>query len=333
MKLFKIRNGLLEWDNYYEITPFNDLLGYGSTHRELDTVVIHTNNEINRRIEYPDYMVEIEKENWLEGEEGDEFVFYIGNTHQRFGTKDYYHEEQHEFHRIVFLEGFVECYVSHDRTNWVNVGGLDIADIEINSQGVRKVSNNSLRLKNYGVYHDPYLTVRNFPENFKIKLYDSASNLLKERLFTNNEDVCVFLDHPLENAYIEIYDTEGSLVFTSDRMDITYGDMYALIEYELEAIYKGRVLPEGEITPMDAHTYSELVTLKNVSDYQTYVNLTVGTEIASNDVIQLSVDNVNFSDTVVIPEIAPLGTFDVYVRITRGNTNTFVTRNFLFTVQ
>jgi hypothetical protein len=333
MKLFKIRNGLLEWDNYYETTPFNDLLGYGSTHRELDTVVINTNNEINRRIDYPNYMVEIEKENWSTGLEGDEFLFYVGNTHQRFGTKDYFHEEQHEFHRIVYLDKFVECYVSHDRTNWVNVGGLDISDIPIDSQGIRKVSENSLRLKNYGVYHDPFLTVRNFPENFKIKLYNSDGVLLKERLFTNNEEVDVFLDQPLQNAYMEIYDTDGLLVFTSDRMDITYGDMYALIEYELEAIYKGRILPEGEITPMDSHTYSELVSLKNTSDYQTYVNLTVGTEIETGDIIELSIDNVNFSDTVVIPEIVPLGIFDVYVKITRGNTGTYVNRNFLLTVQ
>jgi len=333
MGLFKIRNGLLEFDNYYMTTNFNDLLGYGATHSDIDSVYIDTNNEVSRRIDYPHCMIEIERDIWVEGVDGDEFVFFIGNTHERFGIKDYFQEEQHRYMRIVYLDKFVNCYVSDDKINWENVGGLDIADVIIDTQGFKKQSNNSLHLLNYGVYHDPFLTVQNFPQDYKIQLYNTTDTLLKERLFNNNKEAGVFLDSPLENAYIKILDTSDNVVFTSDRMNFMYGDIFAMIDYELEAIYQTRVLPNEEITPFDLDSYPDIITLKNISTIETYHGLIVGTVIDSNDIIQLSLDNSIFTNTVALPDLPPNETVDVYVQITRDeSSDTFTSRNFLLKV-
>jgi len=314
-------------------TPFPDLLGYGATHRDVSSFYMDTINEVSRRMDYKQCVIEIQKENWEYGEAGDEFLFYIGDAHQRLGIKDYFEEEQHSYQKIVYLENFIQCHVSHDREQWINVGGLDITGVNITTQGFRKTSNYPLRLMNYAIYHDPYLTIQNFPENYKIELYNSDDVKVNERLFTLNEDVEIYLDRPLNDAYVKVYDTDNNLVFTSDRMDFKYGDAFAMLEFELEAIYKGRILPDEEITQMDTGTWSELVILKNTSDIQTYNNLTVGTVVESDDTVQLSLDNINFSDTVPIVELDPLSEINIYVQIRKADTtNTFITRNFLFKV-
>jgi hypothetical protein len=332
MKLLKIRNGKLEYDNYFMTTPFSDFMGVGNTHRDAEFFYVDTESSIERRIPYENFLIQLKKENWETGNNEDGFIFYIGNIDEQYGIIDILEEEQHEYHKIIFLDKFIQCHVSHDGEVWESLEGLNLEEEEmINIQGFKKTGNNSLKLMEYAVYHDPYLTIQNFPEGYRAELYSTDDVLLKERLFGSNEQTEIYLDKCLTDSYLKIYDNENNLVLSTDKTDFNYGDVYILSDYDLDIIYKERNLPDEEITEMDTFASSQRVTLVNTGQ-ETYEYLTVGTVIDSADKITLSLNNINFSETVVLPIMRPADEIDIYVRIERGEGDGFIVRSFLFKV-
>jgi hypothetical protein len=333
MKILKVKEGLLEYDNYFIVSPFPDFLGVDGSYRDANNFYITTDTNIERRINYENYLIEIQKLNWETGDDSDAFLFYIGNQYDQYGIIDVFEEEQSEFHKIIYLDKFIQCYVSEDRKNWKSLQGLNIGEEEpMNMQGFKKTGANELKLMDYKVYSSPFLVIQNFPENYRVELYDSENTLLKERLFSDKQEAEIYLDYCM-TGYVKIYDTDNNLVYESDEHNFDYGDVYILCDYDLELIYKERTLPEGEVTPMDTYAYSQKVTLRNVSAEETYIDLNISTVIDTGDIIRLSLDNTDFTEVVTVPSLAPNEEVDIYVQINRGMSNEgFLVREFLFKV-
>ncbi len=64
----------------------------------------------------------------------------------------------------------------------------------------------------------------------------------------------------------------------------------------------------------------ELITIKNIGD-KNYNNIKIGTETTSNDLIQLSIDGVNYTDFLIIDSIKQYEQKDIFVRIIKNTGN------------
>lgn len=334
MQLLKVKNGLLEKDNFYMTSPFEDFLGTSTTHRDGDSFFIDGNEIIERLFPYQNFLLEIKKENWAEVTDSDRILIYVSDSVDLYGiVEDGQGSEQTPYLRIIVIDGYIQTYASLDGISWENIGGADLYGKTIVKQGFRKDSPKSFRLMDYHVYSSPYLTIQNFPEGYKAELYDTSNALIKERLFDENSECQIYLDYNLQ-GYFKIYDLNGTLIFTSATTDFKQGDIFIACEFDLELIYKEVILPKDEVTEMGTYGSGQKVTLHNISTTQTYTNLKISTEIDSNDIIELSFDNVNYSPTLTVPSLAPDGEIDIYVMITRGDgTSSFVTREFMFKVE
>jgi len=72
----------------------------------------------------------------------------------------------------------------------------------------------------------------------------------------------------------------------------------------------------------------ELITIKNIGD-KDYINIKIGTETPSNDLIQLSIDGVNYTDYLIIDNIKKSESKDIHVKITKNAENhNFAVRDF-----
>ncbi|AMS01146.1 hypothetical protein AR9_g062 [Bacillus phage AR9] len=335
MNLLKVRDGRLELDNFYTNSDFADFLNKGGTHKDFDdnSLYIDTNERIERTLNYNNFLIEIRKENWEELNDDEKFTFYVGDSVNEYGISEDKDEPiQKQFQKIIYSEGYVQCYVSDDGKSWQNLGGVSTLGENIIKQGFQKISTKSAKLIHYAVYTDPFLTIQNFPEGYSAKLFDETNTLIKERLFDINNEAKIFLDYNI-NGYLVIYDLEGNEVIRTDQMNFSYGNTFVACDYKLEMIYKDQVLPNEEVTEIDTYGSPQLVTLKNISDNQTYNNLTLTTETLSDDLIELSLDNINFSESITIPNILPNEEVDIYININRGKkTPTFSYREFLFKV-
>jgi len=339
MSLIKIKNGLLEQDNFYMTSPFSDFLGVGTTYRDSNFFYIRKSEDrIERLIDYPRYMVIIEKENWGDtAAEGDEFLFYISDTTDMYGIQDRVGaiDVQHTYHKIIYSDTYVQCYVSDDKLVWDNVGGTNLYTTLPKYQGFMKKSDEDLKLIDYKVYSSPFLTVYNYPQDFTLQVYHNDNKLYKERLFDGKETAEVFLDYPIEQGYLKILDVDKKLVYTSDFLNINYGDSYLNSTYDLQLEYKGVLLPEGESTEFDigSPVYS-YVTLVNDSPTKSYTSLTISTETDTPDTILLSLDGITYTPTVLIPLLDIDSKVDIYISVTRGSSvsSSYTLGDFVFKV-
>lgn len=334
MQLLKIRDGLLERDNFYLTSEFGDFLGIGTTRRDSDSFYIDGTERIERRFPYQSFVLDIQKENWETMEEEDRIKFYIGDTVDEYGITENWDEQgnQKPYLRIIVTDGYVQTYSSETGSTWENLGGADLYGKTVVKQGFLKEGSKSFKMIDYKLYSDPYLTVQNFPENYKAILYSSDGTKIKERLFSHEEEAKIFLDNSLF-GYVEVYDLDNNKVFTGEITEYKQGDVYIACEFELELIYKERVLPKEEITSIGTFG-TEYVTLKNISTTSTYNNLKVSTLVESSDIIKLSTDEITFTPEIIIPSLAPDEEIDIFISIERQDgSSLFVVRDFIFKVE
>lgn len=328
MQLLKVSDGLLEVENFYLTSSFSDFLGEGTTHRDSGLFYIDVNTKIERNFNYSEFLIEIEKENWININKADVFQFYVIHNNEEYGVEDNFKNLQSQYQKIIYNDKYLQCYVSDDNLNWVNVGGLFLDSID--KQGFKKSSANPIILKNYKVYKNPFLTIQNFDENVKVELYDSSNNKLKERLFDSSRKCEIYLDSCL-NGHFKFYDTSGNLIYQSQTMYLKYGDVYFLNPYSIELIYRGVVLDDS---PTCLYDFTEEVILKNISTTgETYTDLNITTKTKFDDTVLLSLDNVIFSNSVIVNTISPNDEVSIYIQITKGLTNhNFECRDFEFEV-
>ncbi|CAB1242764.1 conserved hypothetical protein [Clostridiaceae bacterium BL-3] len=325
MKLIKVKDGLLEVENFFLTSSFSDFAGEANVTRDISTgkVKLLSNNKIERNFDFSEFVLEVEKESFDSMNQDDYAALYFDNEKYAFGIKDKKQEEQHKLWKILKQDNYVQAYVSDDGINYTNIGGMNFAE-EILHQGFEKYSNEDFILDNYKVYANPYVTVQNFPENTVCELYDSDNNLLKTRVFDNNMECKVFLDSNIK-GYFVFKDSDGNELYRSGLVDLKYGDVYVFSKYELEIIYNGLVVTNT--SPGILKDLNESITIKNV-DTVGYTGLNIGIETASNDLIQLSLDGETYSDTITL-DLTQGQSKDIFVKITKNADNhNFSVRDF-----
>ncbi|QCH28450.1 hypothetical protein [Clostridium tyrobutyricum] len=325
MKLIKVKDGLLEVENFFLTSSFSDFAGSANVSRDINTgkVKLISNSKIERNFKFQEFVIEIGKENFDSMGIDDYSAIYFDNEKYTFGVKDKKQDEQHKFWKILKQDNYIQAYVSDDGINYTNIGGMNFPD-EILHQGFEKYSNEDFILNNYKVYANPYVTLQNFAENTVCELYDVNDNLLKTRVFDSNMECKVFLDSNIQ-GYFVFKDTNGNELYKSGLIDLKYGDVYVLSKYEIEIIYNGLVVTNT--SPGILKDLEESITIKNVDNID-YTGLNIGIQTSSNDLIQLSLDGETYSDTAIL-DLAQEQSKDIFVKITKNADNhNFSVRDF-----
>jgi hypothetical protein len=326
MKLLKVKDGLLETENFFLVSPFNDFAGEALISRDisLGLLNIKSNNRIERQFNYSEFLIEVEKENFTTMTMDDYSMIYLSDDNYLFGIRDEDLYNQSKYWKILRMDDHVQAYVSNDGINYTHLGGMEISG-NLTKQGFMKYSDNDFILKNYKLYANPYVTIQNFPENTLCELYDSSGTLLKSRVFDNNLECKVYLDNNNLQGYFTFKDANDNLLYTTDVITLCYGDTWIISPYNLEILYMGNVVTD--INPALLKDLDEVVNIKNI-DTKNYTNLVVGTETSSNDLIELSLDGITYNSTVTI-DLMQNEEKNIYIRITKNVDNhNFKVRDF-----
>ncbi|WPC42974.1 hypothetical protein [Clostridium sp. JS66] len=327
MKLVKIEDGKREVDNFYLSSNFADFVGDAVIQKDITnkTISLISNNKIERKFDYDDFVIVVKKQNWDTYVDGEYVKFYVGtDTNEEYGIRDDIHGESN-YLKILRNEGYVQAYKSNNSINWTNIGGVTTADT-INKQGFKKNGSKSFTLENYTVYKNAYVTLLNFPESTIVDLCDSSGNVVKEKVFDKDLQCQIFLDCVTKGMFI-FKNSFGQEIYRTEVLDLQYGDVYILSIYDLEIIYKGTVVNESP-NPEMLDSLLEKVTIKNIGK-ETYQNLIVNTVDSTDDTIQLSLDGTTYTDTVTLTELVPNTKIDVYIKIYKGLSNhNFAVRSF-----
>ncbi|MBN3370942.1 hypothetical protein [Clostridium botulinum] len=326
MKLIQVKNGLLEAENFFLASSFADFAGESNITRDIKTgkLKLISNNKIERKFDYKEFVIEVEKENFSDIKDMDYSMLYLGNSDHIFGIKDLKSNEQNRYWKILKKDNYIQAYSSNDGKSYTNIGGMEFID-PLTKQGFMKYSDEDFILNNYKVYANPYVTIQNFPENTLCELYDLDNNLIKTRLFNSDMECKVFIDSNMR-GYFTFKDTDGKMIYTSNAIQLQYGDMWVFSPYNFEIIYHGNVVTN--VSPAMLQDLEELITIKNIGD-KDYNNIKIGTETPNNDLIQLSFDGINYTDSLTIDSIKQSESKGIYVKITKNAENhNFAVRDF-----
>ena len=315
MELIKIKDGLIEADNFYLASSFSDFAGSSNVVRDIKTgkFKLISNNKIERNFDYNEFVIELEKENFINMVGMDYSMIYLSNDDYVFGIRDNNFKEQNKYWKILKLGNYIQAYSSSDGFNYTNIGGANFNE-PLTKQGFMKHNTEDFILNNYKVYANPYITITNFPKDTLCELYDSGRNLLKSRLFDSSLECKIFIDGNIDGYFI-FKDVDGNIIYTTGMLQLQYGDVYVYSTYNLEIIYRGNVVTN--VNPALLQDLEELITIKNIGN-KDYSNITIGTETISNDLIQLSFDGVNYSDTVTIDSIKQGENKDIFIKIIKN---------------
>jgi len=319
MKLIKVKDGLIEVENFFLTSSFSDFAGESNITRDIKTgkLKLISNNKIERKFTYDEFVIELEKENFDNMNDYDYSMIYLGNSEHTFGIKDKEKEKQNKYWKILKQDGYIQAYSSPDGTNYKNIGGMKF-DEPITKQGFMKHNTEDFILNNYMVYANPYIIIQNFPKNTICELYDLEGNLLKTRKFDSNLECKVYLDSNNMGGYFTFKDIDNKLIYTTTHLSLQYGDIYVCSPYNFEIIYRGNVVTN--VNPALLQDLDELIAIKNIGD-KDYTNIKIGTETNSNDLIELSFDGVNYADIVTIDSIKQNESRDIFVRIIKNAEN------------
>jgi hypothetical protein len=316
MKLIKVKDGLLESDNFFLASPFSDFAGEANITRDISTgrLKIISDTKIERPFTYSEFVIEVKKVN-SEMASDDYAIVYLNNGLATFGIKDSPMTEQNTYWKILKKENYIQAYSSSDGINYTNIGGMSIEGSLI-KQGFMKHGSDFI-IEDYKVYDNPYVTLQNFDEGYTCELYDSQDNLLKTRTFDSNMECKLFLDYNSFEGYFKFKDLDNNIVYTSDNIILGYGDIWIISPYNFEIIYLGNIVTN--INPAALKDLDEAIIIKNVGSSD-YSSITVGTQTSSNDLIQLSLDGINYSDTLNL-SINQSEEKTIYIKITKNIDN------------
>ncbi|WP_315114576.1 hypothetical protein [uncultured Clostridium sp.] len=318
MKLIKVKDGLIEVENFFLTSSFNDFARSTNITRDIKTgkLKLISNNKIERKFNYDEFVIELEKENFKSMNDYDYSMLYLGNNDYTFGIKDKKIDKQNKYWKILKKDNYIQAYSSSDGFNYENIGGMKF-DEPITKQGFMKYSEEDFILNKYIVYDNPYVTIQNLPKNTVAELHDLEGNLLKTRVFNADLECRVFIDGNVQGYFI-FKDQEGNEIYKSVYLQLQYGDVYVLSPYNFEIIYHGNVITN--VNPALLQDLEELITIKNIGD-KDYKNIKIGTETSSNDLIQLSFDGENYEDYLTIDSINKNESKDIFVKITKNADN------------
>ncbi|MCB2300407.1 hypothetical protein [Clostridium tagluense] len=317
MKLIKVKNGLLEAENYFLASSFSDFAGPNNVTRDISSgkLKLISNNKIERKFDYKEFVIELEKENFKTMAIDDYSMLYIGNKEYSFGIKDIKVDSQNKFWKILKQDNYIQAYSSKDGVTYTNIGGMEFSEPLI-KQGFMKYSTEDFILDSYKVYASPYVTLQNAPEGFTVEFYNSQDKLLNIRKFNAEMECRVFLDNKIQGYFI-VKDLDNKEYYKSELLQLSYGDVYILSSYNFEIIYHGNII--SNINSALLQDLEELIVIKNIGN-KDYVDINIGTQTSSNDLIQLSLDNTTYTDKIAL-DIAQGTQKGIYVKIIKNADN------------
>jgi hypothetical protein len=330
MKLLKVEDGRIEFDNFYFYSDLADYAGSSVVTKDVTngTVSLISNTSLERKFTYDSCVIDIQKENWGAYDRYEYTECYVGTTKGIYGIKDDIQGEN-EYWRLLLADGYIQVYCSPDGVTWNNKGGAHIPD-PIISQGFRKMGSKSFTLKRYTVYKSAYVTIQNFPEGSIAILKDLTGNEIKRRLFDSSMQVQIILDNNNFQGQLEFTDPNGNLLYETEPMTLQFGDTYVLSPYDIEIIYKGVMVT----IPTMLDSLCEMVSIKNISTADIYTNLNIYTTTTTHDLIQLSFDGVTFQDRLTLTQLKPGESIDVIIRVTRSvDSSGFMVRSFQILIE
>lgn len=318
LKLVKIEDGLLEQDNFYSVSPSSNFIGDFHYTRDALGSFSLTGGFIERKFEYNEFVIVVEKEtNFITNDDG--VYLYVRKDHQRAGLieekKDVF--PPNPYWKLIKADGFIQGYSSSDGVNWFHKGGGEIFNNDV--QGFQVFGSTHMKLIDYKVYKTPYFKIYGFPEDYQVIIEDIGGNIIKTGIFDSDHKSEIFLDYCFEGR-IKILDNNGSFIYDTNVMDIKFGDVYTATDYDLQVIYKGVVL---DYNPTMLNTLTERVVLKNNSVSDTYTNLHIRAIPANTDTVEISLDNINYSNALILDSISPQQEIDLYIRIEKDRSVLF----------
>lgn len=314
LNITKVNNGLISKVNPLLESKLTDFLGSGTFFRDDITFTV-TGGYIERNFLQTNYVILINKNN-DELLEGEEYGVYVRTSGRRSGIIEKSNKKTSTHWKIISFDGYIQTYLSYDNMNeWTSSGG-GIIDKNTDTQGFF-TTNSTLKILDYKIYSSPYVSFLNIPFNSIVRIYDENNDIIKEKMVTDNGVCEIWLDKPLKNVFFTVNNyTDESLLFKSELIDINLGDVYDNIDYELEVSYNGIKLNNFDnthILKFDAN-----IKVKNISN-SIYNNILVTTELinGNTDDIKLSLDGVDFYQSITINEISPNEIVDVYIKMTK----------------
>ncbi|EES49665.1 hypothetical protein NE172_02155 [Clostridium botulinum] len=318
MELLKVKNGLLEAENYFLVSSFSDFAGSANIARDIKTgkVKLISNNKIERKFEYKEFVIELEKENFKTMADDDYSMIYLGNKDYTFGIKDIKIDVQNKYWKVLRKDGYVQAYSSKDGIVYTNIGGMEFSE-PLTKQGFMKYNAQDFILDSYRVYANPYVTLQNAQEGFTVEFYNSKDELVLTRKFNAEMECKVFLDAKTQGYFI-FRDRDGNEYYKSELLALSYGDIYILSPYNFEITYLGQIVTSTNPTLLK--DLDEMITIKNIGD-KAYMNISIGTQTSSNDSIQLSFDGVTYTDKLIIDSINQTESKNIFVKIIKNVEN------------
>ncbi|PJI07031.1 MULTISPECIES: hypothetical protein [Clostridium] len=327
MKLLKIEDGKID-GNFYLTSDFTDFLGSANVKRDTvnNTVSLISNTNIERKFNFDEFVIEIKKQNWGEYEDNDFNECYVGTDNGIYGIIDDKDGEE-SYWKLLVQEGYIQVYSSDDGISWTNCNGVKLPD-KITRQGFKKQGAKDFVLQDYNVYKNPYVTIFNFPKGTTAVLQDKDGNEIKREIFDDSMQVQIYLDSCMQGK-LSFLDSSKVVIYTTDIINLQYGDVYCFSKYDLEVIYKGKVVSNPEMLD----SLYEKISITNIGS-SAYSDIKVGIDNYGNDLIQLSLDKAIFLDTITINNIQPNESIDIYIKITKLIDNyNYTARNFQLIIE
>ena len=321
-KIVKIKSGLIEKVNPLLKSKLSDFLGTGAFIRdEKMKIFTITNGYIEKNFNTQQFVLVISKDN-EPLKENSQYGAYVRIGGSRSGLYEFYSEdtknEKSATHlKIIYYDNYIQTYISYDNMeNWIATGGGQNIK-QTNTFGFYVEGINDLIITDFKVYDSPYVKFLNIPDNYLIKIYDNNGKLVNKKQSTYGI-VDIYLHKPVYNGYFIIYDKQETEIYRSENLDIELGDVFDDSEYELEVYYLNELLDRYTTTKIVNHN-NTILYVKNISKHN-YKNINVRTipNVNNIDNIQISLDNINFSDTLQIKNLNSQETIELYVKINKN---------------
>ena len=331
MRLVKIEDGLLEQDNFFQVSPFSHFVGSFHGRRPQGSNIFDLySGFIERKFEYEQYVIMVKKNGLPLDSADDRLVMYVREDQNRAGLMETIDVGwgTYQYWKLLRYDGFTQGYASHDGNTWEHLGGGSTPPTSI--QGFEIQGDKGFDILDYRVYKSPYITLYGFPKDYICNIEDSLGNVISTAIFDSDGKAEVLIEYMLEGKFNVIDNLSSTSVYASQLIDLKFGDVYSLTEFDgLDLIYKGTVLG---YEPTLLNMRKEVVTIRN-SSINIYSNIGI-TPILPNqhntDTMEISVDGITFYPHLTLNQVSPNEEVDLYISITKDRSvSSYGTRHFV----
>lgn len=240
--------------------------------------------------------------------------------------EEYYNEVEgvtktYPFLKIEKDELNYYAYWSDDGITWYMLGSTAVIFSGENiGVFLKGVSGENLKVDFIKIYKSNFIKLINLFKGTKIELYDSNNNLCVSSVV---DDSVFFIQAPYYpfSGYFRFYSIDGQVYEQSEILTMWGGDAY-IKESNLDIEYNNSIIKSGE--DLDLGTLNNTISLSfnlinNTSSIFTNVTVSV-LQYGDNDAYKLadvSLDNAQYYDSVIIPEIKPTESYTVYVKLVK----------------